>query len=74
MWAVGAALLNESKKNGDGQDMWGWSCKEGKRKELFKEEIDYALVCRLQVIAVILGVFNPCLRCLLELGTHLRLH
>ena len=49
MWAIGAAVLNESKRNNGDKDMWGWSCKEGKRKELFKDDVDYALACRLQV-------------------------
>ena len=49
MWAIGAAILNQSKKNGGGKDMWGWSCKDGKRKDLFQQDIDYALICRLQV-------------------------
>ncbi|KAL9023949.1 MAG: hypothetical protein Q9196_006864 [Gyalolechia fulgens] len=48
MWAIGAAILNESKRHGNEKDMWGWACKEGKRKELFDDEVDYALVCRLQ--------------------------
>lgn len=49
MWAIGAAILNQSKKNGGGKDMWGWSCKDGKRKDLFQQDVDYALICRLQV-------------------------
>ncbi len=49
MWAVGAALLNQSRKNGGGKDMWGWSCKDGKRKDVFAQDVDYALICRLQV-------------------------
>ncbi|CAF9926030.1 MAG: hypothetical protein HETSPECPRED_006234 [Heterodermia speciosa] len=48
MWAIGAAILNENKKHSQGKDMWGWSCKDGKRKDLFDKEVDYALVCRLQ--------------------------
>ncbi|MCJ1262830.1 hypothetical protein MMC22_002700 [Lobaria immixta] len=48
MWAIGAAILNESKKNGDSKDMWGWSCKDGKRKTFFESDVDYELVCRLQ--------------------------
>lgn len=48
MWAIGAAILNESKKSGNGKDMWGWSCKDGKRKTLFDQDVDYALICRLQ--------------------------
>lgn len=49
MWAIGAAVLNQSRKNGQGKDMWGWSCKDGKRKDLFQQDVDYALICRLQV-------------------------
>ena len=52
MWAIGAAILNEQKKHSNDKDMWGWSCKEGKRKELYDKEVDYALVCRLQVSPV----------------------
>lgn len=55
MWAIGAAILSESKKNGNGKDMWGWSCKDGKRKDVFQEDIDYALICRLQVRSSLIG-------------------
>jgi hypothetical protein len=48
MWAVGAAVLNSSRQNGNGQDVWGWSCKDNRRKELFKDDVSFALVCRLQ--------------------------
>ena len=49
MWAVGAVILNESRNKGKDQDMWGWACKDNKRKTLFEEDVDYALSCRLQV-------------------------
>jgi hypothetical protein len=48
MWGVGAAILNQSKANGNGQDLWGWSCKDNKRRALFQDDVSYALVCRLQ--------------------------
>ena len=48
MWAIGAGILHVSKANGKGQDVWGWSCKENKRSQLFQDEVHYALVCRLQ--------------------------
>ncbi|KAI9761643.1 MAG: hypothetical protein M4579_000877 [Chaenotheca gracillima] len=48
MWALGAGLLNESKRKSNGQDIWGWSCKDNARKELFKDEVNYDLVCRMQ--------------------------
>ena len=53
MWAIGAAILNSSKKNGGGKDMWGWSCKDGKRKDVFQQDVNYALICRLQVSAIV---------------------
>lgn len=49
MWIIGAVALNESRRNGKGNDMWGWSCKDGKRKSVFQQDVDYALICRLQV-------------------------
>jgi len=48
MWVVGATVLNQSRNNGGGQDIWGWSCKENKRKQLFQNDVPYALICRLQ--------------------------
>ena len=57
MWIIGAVILNESKRTGDGKDMWGWSCKDGKRKDVFEKDVDYALVCRLQVGALLFGTF-----------------
>jgi hypothetical protein len=47
MWAVGAGVLNSSKSNNGGRDIWSWSCKDNKRKQLFQKDVDYALVCRL---------------------------
>jgi len=49
MWAIAAAVLHQSKANGNGQDMWGWSCKDNTRRTLFQEEVHYNLICRLQV-------------------------
>jgi hypothetical protein len=52
MWALGAAVLNQSKAQGSGKDMWGWSCADNKRRHLFEDDVSYALVCRLQVSAL----------------------
>ena len=49
MWVFAAAMLHSSKANGGGQDMWGWSCANNKRSSLFQDEVNYTLVCRLQV-------------------------
>lgn len=49
MWAIGAGVLNQAKANGNGQDLWGWSCKDNKRRQLFQDDVSYSLICRLQV-------------------------
>lgn len=49
MWALAAGILQGSKANGNGKDMWGWSCADNQRRQLFSQKVDYALVCRLQV-------------------------
>jgi hypothetical protein len=49
MWAVGAAVFNQSKAQGNNKDMWGWSCVDNKRRHLFEDDVAYALSCRLQV-------------------------
>lgn len=48
LWAMGAAILNESKRTGNGKDVWGWACKDGKRHDLYENDVQYDLVCRLQ--------------------------
>lgn len=48
MWLIGAAVLQGTKANTGGQDIWGWSCKDNKRRQLFQDDVHYALVCRLQ--------------------------
>lgn len=48
MWAIGAGILHGSKQNGQGKDLWGWSCKDNKRRQLFQDDVSYSLVCRLQ--------------------------
>ena len=57
MWGIGAGILNQSRENGDGQDMWGWSCKDNARRELFKDDVSYDLICRLQVNKMWLVIF-----------------
>jgi hypothetical protein len=49
MWGIAAGILQGSKNNGKGKDIWGWSCLDNKRSELFQDKINYALVCRMQV-------------------------
>lgn len=49
MWLAGLLILHLSRQNGDGKDIWGWACKNGVRKEIFKDQVAYDVVCRMQV-------------------------
>ena len=49
MWGIAAGILQGSKNNSNNKDIWGWSCVDNKRRQLFQEEVDYGLVCRMQV-------------------------
>jgi len=49
IWAVAAGVLQFTRNNSNNQDMWGWSCVQNHRSELFSDKVDYALICRLQV-------------------------
>ncbi|KAF1996119.1 hypothetical protein P154DRAFT_325583 [Amniculicola lignicola CBS 123094] len=64
MWAIGAAVLNQSKQNGNSKDMWGWSCVDNKRRKLFEDDVSYALVCRLQNWALVCCIIEVVLEVL----------
>jgi len=53
MWAAAAGILQITRQNSNNQDIWGWSCVQNKRAEEFGNQVDYALVCRLQSWAMI---------------------
>jgi len=48
MWIVGAAIYQHSKATGNNKDMWGWSCAQNTREQIYHNSVDYALLCRLQ--------------------------
>lgn len=48
LWAVSAALFQHSKNSNNNKDMWGWSCVSNTRSTVYKDDVDYALLCRLQ--------------------------
>ncbi|SPO00817.1 uncharacterized protein DNG_03565 [Cephalotrichum gorgonifer] len=48
LWAVTAAIFQHSRSSSGNKDMWGWSCVENKRSQVYSDKVDYALVCRLQ--------------------------
>jgi len=59
LWAVTAALFQNSRNNSNNQDMWGWSCVNNKREKVFEDKVDYSLICRLQnwtLICIIIEV------------------
>jgi hypothetical protein len=58
MWVVGTAVFQGSKANGNGQDFWGWSCKDNLRETLFQDEVDYSLVCRLQDWSLVCAIIE----------------
>ncbi|EEH44867.2 uncharacterized protein PADG_01156 [Paracoccidioides brasiliensis Pb18] len=68
MWVTGAAVLQNSKQSNGNKDIWSWACAEGPRREFYKNEVDYKLVCRMQdwalvccVIEVIIEVLVICI-------------
>jgi hypothetical protein len=52
MWGIAAGILQRSKNNNRNKNIWGWSCVDNKRRQLFSEKVDYALVCALQVCSL----------------------
>ncbi|GKT98619.1 hypothetical protein FLAG1_00603 [Fusarium langsethiae] len=53
LWVVTAILFQNSRNNSNNKDMWGWSCVNNHRSDVFSDKVDYALVCRLQNWAMI---------------------
>ncbi|RKF57099.1 hypothetical protein GcM3_190014 [Golovinomyces cichoracearum] len=53
MWGVAAGVLQGSRSNGQNKDLWGWSCVDNKRRQLFSDRVNYALVCRMQNWALV---------------------
>jgi hypothetical protein len=58
MWVVGAAIFQSSKANGSGQDLWGWSCNDNLRHQLFQDQVNYSLVCRLQDWSLVCAIIE----------------
>lgn len=59
LWVLAAAVFSNSKNNGNNKDMWGWSCVQNTRSEVFSDKVKYSLVCRLQnwsLICIIIEV------------------
>ncbi|KAI6779611.1 uncharacterized protein J7T54_008229 [Emericellopsis cladophorae] len=48
LWAITAALFQNSRNNSGNKDMWGWSCVQNTRSAVYGDKVDYQLICRLQ--------------------------
>ncbi|KAF4633728.1 hypothetical protein G7Y89_g4384 [Cudoniella acicularis] len=64
MWGIAAGILQGAKNNSNNQDIWGWSCVDNKRRELFSEKVNYALVCRMQSWSLLCCVIEIVLECI----------
>lgn len=49
IWVASIIILQHAKATSNQKDMWGWACNNNVRHQLFQNNVDYALVCRLQV-------------------------
>lgn len=65
LWVLAAAVFSNSKNTGNNKDMWGWSCVQNTRSEVFADKVKYSLICRLQnwtliciIIEVVLEVIS----------------
>lgn len=58
MWVVGAAVFQNSKANGSGKDLWGWSCNQNLREQLFQQDVNYSLVCRMQDWSLVCAIIE----------------
>ncbi|KAF2720322.1 hypothetical protein K431DRAFT_285979 [Polychaeton citri CBS 116435] len=48
MWGIGAGVLQGSHQGSNNKDMWGWACVQNPRHDVFQNDVDYDLICRLQ--------------------------
>jgi len=58
MWGIGIGIMQGSRNSNSQQDIWGWSCKEGLRKQLFLDVINYPLVCRQNNWVTVCGIIE----------------
>ncbi|CAK7238183.1 hypothetical protein SEUCBS140593_010409 [Sporothrix eucalyptigena] len=79
LWGLAAGVLQSTHADGHGQDLWGWSCANNERAQLFSQKINYALVCRLQnwslvciIIEIVLEGISIVLYCVVLYRIHSR--
>ncbi|KAH7308323.1 hypothetical protein BKA65DRAFT_531006 [Rhexocercosporidium sp. MPI-PUGE-AT-0058] len=64
MWTIAAVTLQQPKNSGHGKDMWGWSCVHNDRRDLFQEDVDYVLVCKMQNWSLVCCLIEIVLECI----------
>ncbi|RDL36675.1 Uncharacterized protein BP5553_06027 [Venustampulla echinocandica] len=64
MWGIAAGILQGNRDKGNNKDVWGWACVDNKRSQLFSDEIDYALVCRVQSWALVCCIIEIVVECI----------
>jgi len=60
MWGIGIGIMQGSRNNNNAQDIWGWACKSGPRKNLFSDTINFNLVCRQNNWVTVCGIIEIC--------------
>jgi len=58
IWSIGIGIMQGSRGNNQDQDIWGWACKDNQRKALFKDTINYDLVCKQQDWVVVCAIIE----------------
>jgi len=58
MWIIGAVVIQQAKNTGNNKDMWGWSCVNNARSQLFQNDVAYDLICRLQNWSLVCAIIE----------------
>ncbi|KAF7718381.1 Uncharacterized protein PECH_001022 [Penicillium ucsense] len=58
MWIVAASIYQHTKATSNNKDMWGWSCAQNTREQLYSNTVNYALLCRLQDWGLVCAVIE----------------
>lgn len=58
MWAVIIGIMQSSRANSNGHDIWDWACNDNTRRKLFADSVDYVLVCRQQDWVVVCAIIE----------------
>lgn len=65
IWSASIGIMQGSRSNNNDKDLWGWSCKDNVRKQLFQDTVNYDLVCRQQDWVIVCAVIEISLELLI---------